>query len=196
VKKAKKQIMRKLMKCFLHFSRFLKAENLKNVLSAITAKGLEFKKVILYKFGEECNQSVWNLKDKVQINELDRVLFNKLYVAASRATEHLFVVDSEKGDRQLWQYASDEALLQVMLKFAKSRERWEDSVQTISTGTPKTIHNCGKITHKPSLRSLKAGIKFTKPRLLRRAKQFYNDLDEPEKAKLCETWALKFEENF
>jgi superfamily I DNA/RNA helicase len=83
---------------------------LKNVLSAISAKGLEFKKVILYKFGEECNRSVWNLKSQ-GIDQRVKVeyFFNKLYVAASRATEHLFVVDSEKGDRQLWQYASDEA---------------------------------------------------------------------------------------
>ena len=175
-----------------------KAENLKNVLSAITAKGLEFKKVILYKFGEECNQSVWNLKDKSTDQRVKiEYFFNKLYVAASRATEHLFVVDSEKGDRQLWQYASDEALLQVMLKFAKSRERWEDSVQTISTGTPKTIQQLREDNPQAIAQEFeKQGLNSQNPDFLRRAKQFYNDLDEPEKAKLCETWALKFEENF
>lgn len=175
-----------------------KAENLKNVLSAITAKGLEFKKVILYKFGEECNQSVWNLKGKSTDQRVKiEYFFNKLYVAASRATEHLFVVDSEKGDRQLWQYASDEALLQVMLKFAKSRERWEDSVQTISTGTPKTVQQLREDNPQTIAQEFeKQGLNLQNPDFLRRAKQFYHDLDELEKAKLCEAWALKFEENF
>lgn len=173
-------------------------ENLKNVLSAIAAKGLEFKKVIIYKFGEECNQSVWNLKGKSTDQRVKiEYFFNKLYVAASRATEHLFVVDSEKGDRQLWQYASDEALLQVMLKFAKSRERWEDSVQTISTGTPKTVQQLREDNPQAIAQEFeKQGLNSQNPDFLRRAKQFYNDLDELEKAKFCEAWALKFEENF
>ena len=180
------------------FPESSKAENLKNVLSAITAKGLEFKKVILYKFGEECNQSVWNLKGKSTDQRVKiEYFFNKLYVAASRATEHLFVVDSEKGDRQLWQYASDEALLQVMLKFAKSREGWEESVQTISTGTPKTVQQLREDNPQAIAQEFeKQGLNSQNPDLLRRAKQFYNDLEELEKAKLCEAWVLKFEENF
>ncbi|MGB5961709.1 MAG: hypothetical protein WBG73_13665 [Coleofasciculaceae cyanobacterium] len=180
------------------FPESSKAENLKNVLSAITAKGLEFKKVVLYKFGEECNQSVWNLKGKSTDQRVKiEYFFNKLYVAASRATEHLFVVDSEKGDRQLWQYASDEALLQMMLKFAKSRERWEDSVQTISPGTPKTVQQLREDNPQAIAQEFeKQGLNSRNPDFLRRAKQFYNDLDELAKAKLCEAWAFKFEENF
>jgi tetratricopeptide (TPR) repeat protein len=171
---------------------------LKNVLSAITAKGLEFRKVILYKFGEECNQSVWNLRGK-GIDQRVKVeyIFNKLYVAASRATEHLFVVDSEKGDRQLWQYASDEALLQVMLHYARNREHWQENVRTISTGTPRTMQELreddpGAIAYEFETK----GLSIQNPDLLRRAKQFYNDLDDTEKASFCEAWALKFEENY
>lgn len=172
--------------------------NLKNVLSAISAKGLEFKKVILYKFGEECNQSVWNLKGKSTDQRVKiEYFFNKLYVAASRATEYLFVVDSEKGDRQLWQYASDEALLQVMLRFAKSRERWENSVQTISTGTPKTVQQLREDNPQAIAQEFETqGLNSQNPDFLRRAKQFYQDLGELNKATFCEAWALKFEEQF
>jgi tetratricopeptide (TPR) repeat protein len=174
------------------------AENLKNVLSAISAKGLEFKKVILYKFGEECNQSVWNLKGKSTDQRVKiEYFFNKLYVAASRATEHLFVVDSEKGDRQLWQYASDEALLQVMLRFAKNRERWENSVQTISTGTPKTVQQLREDNPKAIAQEFETqGLNSQNPDFLRRAKQFYQDLGELNKAIFCEACALKFEQQF
>jgi tetratricopeptide (TPR) repeat protein len=173
-------------------------EPLKNVLSAIAAKGLEFKKVILYKFGEDCNQNVWNLRGK-GIDQRVKVeyFFNKLYVAASRATEHLFVVDSEKGDRQLWQYASDEALLQVMLRYARSKDPWEENVRTINTGTPRTMQQLreddpGAIAYEFETK----GLNSKNPNLLRRARQFYNDLGNTDKANFCEAWTLKFEENF
>ena len=171
---------------------------LKNVLSAITAKGLEFKKVILYKFGEDCNQSVWSLKGK-GIDQRVKVeyFFNKLYVAASRATERLFVVDSEKGDRQLWQYASDEALLQAMLRFARASEHWEDSVQTISPGTPKTVLELREDDPGAIAQELETkGLNGHNPGLLRRARQFYSDLGNLAKAEFCEAWALKIEEQF
>lgn len=175
-----------------------KTQPIKNVLSAISAKGLEFKKVILYKFGEECSQSVWNIKDKDADQRVKvEYFFNKLYVAASRATEHLFVVDSEKGDRQLWQYASDEALLQVMLKFAKNKERWENSVQTISTGTPRTIQELQENDPYAIAQEFEIkGLNSQNSAFLRRAKQFYIDLGDINKASFCEAWALKFEEQF
>ena len=167
-------------------------------MSAITAKGLEFKKVILYKFGQDCNQSVWSLRGK-GIDQRVKVeyFFNKLYVAASRATEHLFVVDSAKGDRQLWQYASDEALLQVMLQYARSKQRWQENVRTISIGTPKTVQELreddpGAIAQEFETK----GLNSQNSDFLRRAKQFYSDIGDTNKAISCEAWALKFEEQF
>ena len=174
------------------------SEPLKNVLSAITAKGLEFKKVILYKFGQECNQNVWNLTGK-GIDQRVKIeyFFNKLYVAASRATEHLFIVDSEKGDRQLWQYASDEALLQAMLQYARNKLRWEENVRTISIGTPKTVQELreddpGAIAQEFETK----GLNSQNSDFLRRAKQFYSDISDTNKALCCEAWALKFEAQF
>ncbi|HEY9668639.1 MAG TPA: hypothetical protein V6C91_17660 [Coleofasciculaceae cyanobacterium] len=173
-------------------------EILKNVLSAITAKGLEFKKVILYKFGEECNQNVWNLKGK-GIDQKVKVeyFFNKLYVAASRATEYLFVVDSEKGDRHLWQYASDEALLHAMLYHAKHRERWLQSVRTISPGTPRTVQELREDDPYAIAQEFETkGLNAQNPALLRRAKQFYSDIGEMARALFCDAWALLFEEQY
>ena len=173
-------------------------EPIKNILSAISVKGLEFKKVILYKFGEACNHNVWNLK-KQAIDEKIKIeyFFNKLYVAASRATEYLFVVDSEKGDRQLWQYASDEALLQAMVGFAKNTELWQEKVRTLTPGTPKTMEELQE--SEPIAIAIEfenKGLTSENPSLLRRAKQFYSDIGDNTKAKFCEAWALKFEEQF
>ncbi|HBE20716.1 MAG TPA: hypothetical protein DEG17_25855 [Cyanobacteria bacterium UBA11149] len=173
-------------------------EPIKNILSAVAAKGLEFKKVILYKFGEACNQNVWNLK-KQPIDEKIKIeyFFNKLYVAASRATAYLFVVDSEKGDRQLWEYASDEALLQAMLGFAKNTDIWQDKVKTLTPGTPKTMEELQEL--EPIAIAIEfetKGLTAENSSLLRRAKQFYTDLGDHIKGKFCEAWALKFEGQF
>jgi tetratricopeptide (TPR) repeat protein len=175
-----------------------KEQAIKNVLSAISTKGLEFKKVILYKFGEDCQREIWNQqrKDTDQRVKVE-YFFNKLYVAASRATEHLFVIDSQEGDRLLWQHASDEALLQAMVMYSKNRERWENTVKTLSTGNPKTAQSLreddpGAIAQEFETKGLKA----QNPGLLRRAKMFYNDLGNVVKANFCKAWALKFEEQF
>lgn len=171
---------------------------IKNVLSAISTKGLEFKKVILYKFGEDCQRGIWNQQGKDTDQRVKvEYFFNKLYVAASRATEHLFVVDSELGDRQLWQHASNEALLQAMVMYSKNKERWENSVKTLSDGTPKTAQalredDPGAIAQEFETK----GLNSHNSGLLRRARLFYNDLGNVVKANFCEAWALKFEDEF
>jgi tetratricopeptide (TPR) repeat protein len=170
-------------------------EPLKNVLSAISAKGLEFKKVILYKFGEVCNRNVWSLRDQGTDQKVkSEYFFNKLYVAASRATERLFVVDSKRGDSQLWEYASDEALLQSMLQFARNKQRWQESVRTISPGTPKTVRELREDEPYAIAQEFETkGLNSQNPGLLRRARQFYSDIGDTFKANFCEAWALKFE---
>ncbi|MEQ8958519.1 MAG: hypothetical protein RLP02_11440, partial [Coleofasciculus sp. C2-GNP5-27] len=174
----------------------LSPEPLKNVLSAISAKGLEFKRVILYKFGEECSDNVWNLQGVDQKVKVE-YFFNKLYVAASRATDYLFIVDSDTGNRQLWNYASDEALLQAMLGYAKHKSRWHDNVKTLAPGMPNMVQTMreddpGAIAQEFQLKGLHA----ENPSLLRRAKQFYRDLGDITQANYCQAWALKFERQY
>lgn len=168
----------------------------KNILSAISAKGLEFKKVILYKFGEECNQSIWNQTNKAPEQKVKvEYFFNKLYVAASRATERLFVVDSEQGNRQLWQYASDEALLQAMQQFAKNQEIWQENVRTISPGIAKDAQELEEDDPGAIALELETkGLNSRSPSLLKRASQFYIGMGDSVKADRCQAWALKFEE--
>ncbi|MFW5666598.1 MAG: hypothetical protein ACOC2Z_13835 [Coleofasciculus sp.] len=174
----------------------LSPEPLKNVLSAISAKGLEFKRVILYKFGEECSDNVWKLQGIDQKVKVE-YFFNKLYVAASRATDYLFIVDSDKGNRQLWHYASDEALLQAMLGYAKHKNCWQDNVKTLAPGMPNMVQTMreddpGAIAQEFQLKGLHA----ENPSLLRRAKQFYRDLGDITQANSCQAWALKFERQY
>lgn len=161
-----------------------------NLLSAIAAKGLEFKKVVLYKFGEACNRAVWNMTG--DLPEEVKYFFNKLYVAASRATERLFVVDSELGEQRLWRYASHEAELKKFLAKSTSPAQWQERIQSISLGTSPDV------LRDEDLQSIASefetqGLNSENPDFLRRAQGAYSHIGNAAKALLCEAWALKFE---
>ena len=82
-----------------------------NVHSSLSAKGLEFERVILYKFGEGTTID-WSAEfEKDSERDLTGEYFlNKLYVAVSRATKFLVVVDTESGDETLWSHLSQDSM--------------------------------------------------------------------------------------
>lgn len=164
-----------------------------NLLSAIAAKGLEFKKIILYKFGEACNRGVWQITNDPP--EEVKYFFNKLYVAASRATEHLFIVDSELGEQRLWQHATDEAELERFLARAVNPAQWRGRVQTISLGTSLDVLRDEDL-HSIASEFEIQGLNSENPDFLRRAQGAYSHIGNTAKALLCEALALKFEGKF
>ncbi len=171
----------------------------KNVLSAIKAKGLEFKRVILYKFGETCDRAVWELLSEPRDHPVEfEYFFNKLYVAATRAMERLFVVDSREGDQRLWIYAQKKpADLEAFLKKAKDRRAWEEHVQLISLGAPESVREMLEDDPLSIAREFEMkGLNLREPDYLRRAKKYYRTIGYEVEADLCEAWAMRFEEKF
>lgn len=173
-----------------------------NVYSAIKAKGLEFPLVILYKFGHELAQeydekAVWNFdvnppNDSVELE----YYFNKLYVAASRAMSDLVVIDSEAGDRLLWQRASDDQRGQFLERLkADEREDWTNLLGTISEGYSLEVLDQDN-RESQAQRLKKQGQAEENPELLRNAKEYYIVLGNTGEADICEAWALKFEKQF
>ncbi len=167
-----------------------------NILSAIAAKGLEFRQVVLYKFGEFCQPEAWESHDHA--NEEVKYFFNKLYVASSRATERLFIVDTPLGERKLWQKASDPRELEEFLgelKQEKKQQQWREAIQLISLGTrpheiaTDDLESIAKIF-------VTEGLNTENPELLRRAQGAYQRLNKPQQAALCEARALKLEKQF
>ncbi|NET60534.1 MAG: hypothetical protein F6K47_31670 [Symploca sp. SIO2E6] len=167
-----------------------------NVLSAIATKGLEFKQVVLYKFGEACPPNAWE-RTETPSEEL-KYFFNKLYVATSRATERLFIVDSPLGEKRLWQQATDKTELDKFLALVskpKERRNWQQGINTISLGTHPTLMQGDDLLSIAQTFETE-GLNTANPELLRRAQGAYHRLDNPYQAKVCEAWALKFEEQF
>ena len=167
-----------------------------NVLSAIAAKGLEFKQVVLYKFGESCNLDRWLPLDSP--SEEVKYFFNKLYVAASRATERLFIIDTEVGENKLWKHASNEFEIErflALLQQQKSKIQWKTRIQPIGRGDRADAIGTDDL---PEIANtfFTEGINMENADLIRRAQSAYKRLQDDERVQICEGWALKFEENY
>ena len=165
-----------------------------NIFSAIAAKGLEFSQVILYKFGELCPVNIW--QQCPTINEAAKYFFNKLYVATSRATERLFIIDSPLGDRQLWQQTSPKALRSFIscLNPELKQPRRTILLQAVTNGVyPESIAN----NNLESIAEIfvSEGLKSENPELLRRAQNTYLRLGDRRQSLLAQALALKLEGN-
>jgi hypothetical protein len=83
-----------------------------NVLSALSAKGLEFSMVILYKFGEQCLLDHTKIVDLIDNPETElefkdklpmEYYFNRLFVAASRPRTRCVVADTGRAIERFWE---------------------------------------------------------------------------------------------
>lgn len=179
----------------------------KNVLSAIQAKGLEFPLVILYKFGDqfakEFNQRpLWDYVRDMGNHPLElEYFFNKLYVAASRGMSDLIIIDTEMGDRCLWQYATlaeadnQPNPYEQWLQKVEDQESWKNYIGGIRWGDD--LGGLQRDNRESQAQEFEENGRNQKDATsLRRAKQFYKELGDLEKADLCEAWALKFDRRY
>lgn len=169
----------------------------KNILSASQAKGLEFPFVILYKFGEELAKQQISLDQLYHTHQRNLELeyfFNKLYVAASRPTEALVILDSLAGEQALWQFADasgcDRALQASQLDPQDTVEisflRWGDSFAIFNRDN--RLEQAQQFWDN--------GLNQENPEFLYRAADFYRSLQDYHRADTCHAWALKFERQF
>lgn len=169
-----------------------------NVYSPIEAKGLEFKRVVLYKFGDACPEKVWDLVTQPTDYPVEfEYFFNKLYVAVTRAMERLFVVDTKKGDQRLWKYASSLAELQQIRNRAREPVAWERHVRLLTAGAPASVPEMREDNPESNAEALKRAGQIQGDRdLLRRAKTYWATVGKTRDAELCEALALNLEEKY
>ena len=167
-----------------------------NILSAIAAKGLEFTQVILYKFGEHCPDNLWQFKEEPTAAE--KYFLNKLYVAVSRATEKLFIVDSQQGEDKLWSKASDYEFIEGFISKINSEaehQEWRANIQLIEPGIYPEQMNSND-TEEIAATFETEGINTQNPELLRRARSAYQRINNVNKAAYCLAWQLKLEQQY
>jgi len=178
-----------------------------NLITPIMAKGLEFNRVVVYKFGQEyLDRENFNFLDKMNEEKIDseeylpyQYFINNLYVACSRAKKRLFIVDTEDGIKKFWEKIrdlSDELILNY--SDMSSTDEWnEDSICEIIEG--KNIDNIKQDPDNPfdiAEKFYELGISNKDIAQLRLARQNYNLAGNQEKAKLCTANIFELEKEF
>lgn len=125
--------------CLSQISR----EGPRNFLSSMRAKGLEFSRVVLYKFGDECLRRYPELLQPLStgIPHSQRphaalpleYFVNRLYVGSSRAKKRLIVVDSQRAIKEFWGHECFQNLPKLLEQYPESsRERYGWSIDDLS----------------------------------------------------------------
>ncbi len=171
-----------------------------NVLSAASAKGLEYDKVIVYKFGTNAPKSFKkafkneNLSDSEYI-ELSHY-FNKLYVAISRARDYLFIVEDENGYNDFWKYfMSSSNIFEVALSI---NGKWkQEHINYIVKGRQEDIDF---IKEENPIKVAKTfedeGMSSLDATLLYRASKYYELSKDYDSSKRCIAWANYYSEKW
>lgn len=86
-----------------------------NIKTTIDAKGAEYQKVVVFKFGDYYVERFGELNSEIKKDDFPiSFFFNKLYVAITRATHNLIILDTEQGIKQFWKYFQSEEFKQVV----------------------------------------------------------------------------------
>jgi len=175
-----------------------------NVLSPIHAKGLQFKRVVLYKFGQayldDDALELGQLNPPPERTELSsqkslplKYFFNRLYVATSRPRRQLFIVDTSEALSDFWRFVKEkESNLEDLLARYEDGEGWE--IEDLSKITRGEASDWGGEQDEPldlARNFLRRGQKTEDEYLLSMAEQNFEAADRP--AQASRTRALKLE---
>ncbi len=101
------------------------------VSSSMRAKGLEFERVAVIKFGDYISD-FFNLENRTideyrDLSAEEKIaleyFFNRLYVAVTRPKRMLYIVDTDKGYKALWKFATRD-FLEHLLTLIDDENKW------------------------------------------------------------------------
>lgn len=109
----------------------------RRIVSPVTAKGLEWDRIVLYRFGDYAQQqfpglikainSAGHVGDKSLQRSLDWEYFlNQLYVSVTRARKRLIIADTQQGIDSFWGFSSSRSRIRKQLIDQVSSSRWKD----------------------------------------------------------------------
>jgi hypothetical protein len=188
------------MKLLAALSQIPEKENtpIANVMSASTSKGMEFERVILYKFGENVPESFRKAIDGKDLSDSDYIelahFFNKLYVAATRARSFLFILDTENGIENFWKYLMNDTIAET---FMNEDKYWEsEKIEYLVKGQPEQKHELKETHPEETAKEYEnRGMLEGSFSLLLRAQQYFKLIGEEKDALRCEAWAYYFKED-
>ena len=178
----------------------------RNILSPVRAKGLEYDRVLLYGFG---NDAVSRLPELVEhINnprqntpEIELQLewgyfLNQFYVAVSRARKRLFIVDSNDAIKRFWSFAKPKNQ-GVLLDLYDDLDNWNsEELSGMIKGDDSSWSDDRDNPLELARKWQEQGHAQRDPYLLRLAKGNFEHADKPEEAQLCEAKMYEYEGEF
>lgn len=170
------------------------------VLSAASAKGLEFSHVMVYGFAgtEEASKVISQLSQPDL--EGDQALplqyfVNKLYVAVSRPTERLVVAEQKENIDKFWTFQSEgENLRAIKGGLRRWDDEWQPSVRLPFTDNAFLFSEGAAVDPSQEAEQLKSqGIANRSPFVLRQAAKMYQLADKGQEVSKCVALALEYE---
>lgn len=183
----------------------------RNFLSAMRAKGLEFSRVVLYKFGEDYCQNYPILLEPLMSEDPHadpetalplEYFMNRLYVGASRAQKRLFIVDSDRGIQQFWRSRMLQEVDSLLARYEKSapfsgQRAWtRDDITVVQPGFESSWTEDRDDPIKLGELFRKDGIAQRDPYKLEKARWNFKRAGKQQEALDCEAKKYEVEERF
>jgi hypothetical protein len=172
------------------------------VLSVNSAKGLEFARVVAWKFGSQpgldklINQPA--AEDAAQLLPLQYHI-NKTYVAVSRTKSKLYLLDDDTGINNLWRVTQDSDLIKSYLsRINKTQKSWSDSnLETYKEGSALDFSdNVIDNQEETAKQLMENGLTSKQSYLLRQAARIFTNLRDAQQSAKCEGYAEIFDERY
>ena len=179
----------------------------RNILSPARAKGLEYDRVLLYRFGDEAVKRYPELMEGIDepgrsTDETEQRLaweyfLNQFYVAVSRARKRLFVVDSDEALKEFWQFAMEPKKQSDLLELYQNSGEWNrEDIGGMVQGDDISWEEDRDKPLDLARHWREQGLAQRDPYQLRLAKSNFERAGQPEEARLCEAIAYEFDGDF
>lgn len=165
-----------------------------NVYSSLTVKGMEFSLVVVCGFGEHFAQAFNNrhleqFPSQTEFLALEYFL-NKLYVAVSRATKVLVIIDTQRGDDCLWESANANQINDWLnLLPQEQRQTWQDNIMVSGLQqrfNTRVLKQSNPLEDAQSF--MREGLEQRNSRFLASAAENYDLANQPIEAEYCRVW--------
>lgn len=190
------------------FLKNLMDAGVSNFLSPMRAKGLEFSRVVLYKFGSKAHESYPELFSPLMTGKSHggsmnttlplKYFMNRLYVGASRAKNRLIIVDDDKGIESLWDRDDLKSEEQLLGKYiSKTLNEWTpDMINYVHSGRAESWSEDRDDPLKIAEDFRDSGRAERDPYKLKLAETNYMRANSPALAKLCRAERFELEDNY
>jgi hypothetical protein len=190
-----------------HLTAVAAGGTMRNIVSPMAAKGLEFSRVVLYKFGHDCISNYPEIPKALfsftavsdpEISLPMEYFINRLYVASSRPKRRLFVIDSAEAIRQFWgaEEFRDAGRLLAALPHAESNGWRESDIANLRPGVDEDWTADRDDPLMLAEQFFSQGQTTRSAYLLQMAEANFLRAGTPQKASLCAAHRLELQEDF